>query len=244
MTQALSARPEARASRTSAATTSSDSSRADSDTTVYLVDDHPAIREALASAVATTDGLRVVGDSARAEDALPAIEQDTPDIVVVDLSLQGKDGLTLVEHIRTAVPDARILIFSMYDETVYAERAIRAGASGYVMKSAPTQTVVHAIEEVSEGQVFLNSEITSRILSKVIRSDDYASQSRLDELTDRELTVFRMLGEGSSVREIADQLDLNRKTIETYRRRAKEKLGHDSVNGLLQHAARWANDQG
>lgn len=213
-------------------------------TEVFLVDDHPAIREALASAVNSTVGMAVVGNSARAVDALPLIEQQAPDVVVVDLSLEGKDGLTLVQHIRSRVPEARILVFSMYDEDVYAERAIRAGASGYVMKTEHPQKVARAIEEISEGQVYLSQPIRSRLLSKVIRAEDYSTNSRLDELTDRELTVFRMLGEGCSVRQIADQLDLNRKTIETYRRGAKEKLGYETVDRLLQHAVQWTNGQG
>jgi DNA-binding NarL/FixJ family response regulator len=127
----------------------------------------------------------------------------------------------------------------MYDENVYAERAIRAGAAGYVMKTEPTEEVIRAIRSVGQGEVFLSRRMSSRILSKVIRQQDYTLTSMTEELTDREMMVFRMLGEGHSVRDIADTLDLSRKTVETYRRRAKEKLGFDTVSELLQYAVQW-----
>lgn len=244
MNQAVCPPPEAPSDRSDSSPETADTEPTPDHTQIFVVDDHPAIREALASAVAGKTGMQIVGDSARATEALPQVERLTPDVVVVDISLEDEDGLTLVQRIRSRVPTARILIFSMYDEDVYAERALRAGASGYVMKSEPTQKIVRAIEEVSEGQVYLSRHITSHILSKVIRTEDYTSSSHLEELTDRELTVFRRLGEGHTVRQIADQLDLNRKTVETYRRRAKEKLGHDTVDGLLQHAVQWTGNQG
>jgi len=226
--------------------TGSETDRPDStdQTQIFVVDDHPAIREVLASAFEEKTDTDVVGGSASASEALPQIEGLTPDVVVVDISLEEADGLTLIKQIRKRVPEAWILVFSMYDENVYAERAIQAGASGYVMKSKPISEIVRAIEEVSQGRVFLSQHIMSRILSKVIRSDEYAETSPLDELTDRELTVFRLLGEGATVNEIADHLGLARKTVETYRRRAKEKLGHGSVDDLLQHAIQWNRRQG
>jgi DNA-binding NarL/FixJ family response regulator len=213
-------------------------------TQIFVVDDHPAIREVLASAFEEKEDMDVVGGSATASEALPRIEDLTPNVVVVDISLEQADGLTLIKKVRERVPEAWILVFSMYDENVYAERAIQAGASGYVMKSRPISEIVHAIEEVSQGRVFLSQHIMSRILSKVIRAEEYEEMSPLDELTDRELTVFRLLGEGASVRQIADRLGLARKTIETYRRRAKEKLGHGSIDELVQHAVQWAQGHG
>jgi len=213
-------------------------------TQIFIVDDHPAIREVLASAFEGKTDMDVVGASATASEALPRIEDLTPNVVVVDISLEQADGLTLIKKVRERVPEAWILVFSMYDEDVYAERAIQAGASGYVMKSKPISEIVHAIEEVSQGRVFLSQHIMSRILSKVIRAEEYEEMSPLDELTDRELTVFRLMGEGASVRQIADRLGLARKTIETYRRRAKEKLGHGSIEELVQYAVQWAQRQG
>ncbi len=209
-------------------------------TEVFLVDDHPAIREALAAAINSKISMQVVGESATADKALYFLSHHSPDIVVVDISLEDAHGLDLIRDIRSQHPDVRVVVFSMHDESVYAERAIRAGASGYVMKVEPPRTVVDAIQTVSEGEVYLSQRITSRILGKVIRQEDYLEGSDVERLTDRELTVFEMLGEGLSVREIADQLELSRKTIETYRRRAKEKLDFETVAELLQYAVQWA----
>jgi DNA-binding NarL/FixJ family response regulator len=217
----------------------SGSSDRKSRTEVFLVDDHPAVREALAAAVNSKISMQVVGESATADKALYFLHRHVPDVVVVDISLEDAHGLDLIRDIRTEHPEVRVVVFSMHDEGVYAERAIRAGASGYVMKAEPPQTVVEAIQTVSQGDVYLSPHITSRILSKVIRQDDYLEGSDVEKLTDRELSVFEMLGEGLSVREIADQLDLSRKTIETYRRRAKEKLDFESVSELLQYAVQW-----
>ncbi|MFB6229627.1 MAG: response regulator [Salinibacter sp.] len=243
MNQALYFHSEISSSGSQASPDSSNPESSHTQTRVFLVDDHPAIREALSSAISEA-GMQVVGDSARASDAVPIIKQRVPDVLVVDISLEDEDGLSLIESIRSRVPEVRILVFSVYDENVYAERAIRAGASGYVMKTEPTQTVIRAIEEISDGQVYLSQHITSRILSKVIQTEDYSTTSHLEELTDRELTVFRMLGEGNSVHQIAAQLDLDRKTVETYRRRAKEKLGYETVDELLHYATQWAGSQG
>ena len=209
-------------------------------TRVFVVDDHPAIREALASTINSKVDMRLVGESGSAQQALRQIERSTPDVVIVDISLDDAHGLDLVEDIRDRWPDVRIIVFSMYDESVYAERAIRAGASGYIMKSEPTESVMNAVQAVGKGDVYLSRRMSSRILSKVIRQQDYQLGSATEKLTDREMTVFQKLGEGHSVRDIASELDLSRKTIETYRRRAKEKLGFETVAELLQYAVQWA----
>lgn len=211
----------------------------DERTEVFLVDDHPAIREALTAAINSKIGMAVVGESATAEKAMYFLRRRSPDIVVVDISLGDAHGLDLIRDIRTQFPDVRVIVFSMHEEHVYAERAIRAGASGYVMKVESPSTVVEAIETVRRGDVHLSRQITSRILGKVIRQEDYLETSDIERLTDRELTVFEKLGEGLSVREIAGQLDLSRKTVETYRRRAKEKLDFETVAELLQYAVQW-----
>jgi len=208
-------------------------------TQIVVVDKHPAIREVLRSKIDDHPEMEVRAGSANSEEALALIEEHDPDVVVLEISLGDADGLTLIQEIREQVPEVRILVFSKYNEDLYAERAIEAGASGYIMKTEPTDEVMRAIELVSEGQVFLSRHVASRILSRLVRGSGDTETSPLEKLTDRELTVFRKIGEGHSVRQIADQLDLNRKTIETYRRRAKEKLGHDTVEDLLRHAVQW-----
>ena len=208
-------------------------------TQIVVVDKHPAIREVLRSKIDEHPEMEVRAGSANSEEALALVEEHDPDVVVLEISLGDADGLTLIQEIRDQVPEVRILVFSKYNEDLYAERAIEAGASGYIMKTEPTDEVMRAIELVSEGQVFLSRHVASRILSRLVRGSGDTETSPLEKLTDRELTVFRKIGEGHSVRQIADQLDLNRKTIETYRRRAKEKLGHDTVEDLLRHAVQW-----
>jgi DNA-binding NarL/FixJ family response regulator len=211
---------------------------------VYLVDDHPAIREAIRDTIETTIDMEICGEASSSDDAFRDIEELRPDVAVVDISLNDAHGLDLVQNVRSQYPDVRMIVFSMYDENVYAERAIRAGAAGYLMKSEPTKNIVEAIRSAHEGEVYLSRKMSSRILNKVAMGRTSEPSFAIDELTDREMAVFQMLGQGYSVQEIQDRLSLSRKTIETYRRRAKEKLGFDTVSELLQYAVQWTYGQG
>ncbi len=211
---------------------------------VLIVDDHPAIREALRETISNKMGLELCAEAATAEEALRQIGKHIPDVAIVDISLEDAHGLDLVQNIRVQYPDVQVIVFSMYDEDVYAERAIRAGASGYLMKSEPTQKVIEAIRWVTRGEVFLSHRMASKILSKVARGQSAKPSFAVDEFTDREMAVFQMLGEGYTVEEITERLNLSRKTVETYRRRAKEKLGFDTVSELLQFAVQWTHGQG
>mgnify|MGYP006271783841 CR=1 FL=1 len=208
-------------------------------TNVFIVDDHPAVREAIGATISQRVNMRVSGEAHSGAQALEQMKRREPNVAIVDISLKDMHGLDLIEHIRGALPSVRIVVYSMYDESVYAERALRAGASAYVMKNKPTTDVVNAVESVHGGNVYLSRRMSSRILGKVIRQQDYEVGSTTERLTDREMTVFQMLGEGHTVRDIAEKLELSRKTIETYRRRAKEKLGFDTVSELLQYAVQW-----
>lgn len=188
--------------------------------------------------------LEVCGETGRADEAFSQIEEIRPDVAIVDISLVDGHGLDLVQNVQAQFPDVRIMVYSMYEEVVYAERAIRAGASGYLMKSAPTEKLIEAIRSVNDGEVFLSRRMSSRILNKVARGETSEASFPIDALTDRELAVFQMLGEGYGVEEIQDRLNLARKTVETYRRRAKEKLDVDTVSELLQYALQWTSGQG
>ena len=212
---------------------------------VVVVDDHPAIREALADTVDQKMGMTIAGQASSAGQAFEVINDEEPHVAIVDISLEDAHGINLIQDLRVQHPDLRIIIFSMFDENVYAERAIRAGASGYVMKSAPTQAVIDAIRDAARGDIYLSRRMASRILSKVASpgSNSAGPGFAIDELTDREMEVFQMLGEGATVDDIAERLNLSRKTVETYRRRAKEKLGLDSVSELLQYAIQWRHGQ-
>ena len=211
---------------------------------VYLVDDHPAIREAIRDTIESTIDMEVCGETSSADDAFHDIEEIRPDVVVVDISLNDAHGLDLVQNVRAQYSEVRMIVYSMYDENVYAERAIRAGASGYLMKSEPTKNIIEAVRSAHDGEVYLSRKMSSRILNKVAMGRTSEPSFAIDELTDREMAVFQMLGQGYSVQEIQDRLSLSRKTIETYRRRAKEKLGFDTVSELLQYAVQWTYGQG
>lgn len=211
---------------------------------VVIVDDHPAIREALGNIIKSKMDLELLGQASSADSGFRLIEKEQPDVAIIDVSLEDAHGLDLVQNVRAQYPDIHLIVFSMYDESVYAERAIRAGASGYLMKSESTQRVVDAIRGVMQGEVFLSRKMASRILSKVAMGQSNGPGFAIDELTDREMAVFQMLGQGYSVEDITERLNLSRKTVETYRRRAKEKLGLETVAELLQYAIQWTHGQG
>lgn len=206
---------------------------------VLIVDDHPAIREALATTISDQPDMVLAGAASSAAEAMEQAKELSPDVVVIDISLRDAHGLELVSRLHEEGLEAQAVIFSIYDENLYAERAIQAGALGYVMKTESTQSVASAIRSVHEGNVYVSRRIASQILGKVVRRQQHNLGATVEELTDREMAVFQMLGEGVGVRDIAQQLSLSRKTVETYRRRAKEKLGFESIPELLQYAVQW-----
>ena len=218
---------------------SSDTAEPNDSLHVLVVDDHPAIRSALADTIAETIDMSVCGEADTAAEAFQMVEALTPHIAIVDISLKDADGVALIEKTHAHHSDVKTIVYSTHDETVHAERAIRAGASGYVMKGEPTTRLIEAIRAVRRGETFLSRRMATRVLGGGARDQASGPGFPIDELTGRELEVFQLFGKGNDVDEIADALDLNRKTVETYRRRAKEKLGLDSVSELQQYALRW-----
>jgi DNA-binding NarL/FixJ family response regulator len=210
-------------------------------TSVFLVEDHPAILEAVTGTVNETPDVEVAGTTGSTTEAFRQIEKHQPDVVVVDISLEDGHGLDLIQNVQAQCPGVKSIVFSMYDETVYAERALQAGASGYLMKDEPLEALIDGIRAVSEGEVYLSDEMSSRVLNKAVRGEEDKAAPPIDKLTDRELAVFQMLGEGYNLDEIQDRLNIARKTVEAYRRRAKEKLGVDSVAEVLQYAVKWTS---
>lgn len=206
---------------------------------VVLVDDHPPIRGAIRQAVDDTMDMQVVAETGSTGEAFDLVGEARPDVAVIDLSLRDGHGFDLLKNLQGHHPDTELLVFSMHDERVYAERALRAGASGYLMKEGSSQQVLAAIRCVSEGGVYLSPDMTSRVLQEMVDDREEAAHFPIDDLTDRELQVFQLLGQGRTVSAIADQLNLARKTVETYRRRVKEKLGYDTSAEVVSHAARW-----
>ena len=208
-------------------------------TRVFIVDDHPIVRQGIALMINQQPDLAVCGEAEEAERALQEIATSKPDIVVIDISLKGPDGLDLLKNLRLRSPDLPVLILSMHDESVYAERALRAGANGYIMKQEATEKVLIALRRISNREIYVSDRIANRMLQHYARGVDNEMHPAVAELSDRELEVYRLIGEGHSTRQIAEQLHLSIKTVESYQAHIKEKLSLRSARELVQHAIQW-----
>ncbi len=203
---------------------------------VLLVDDHPIVREGMALLINREPDLTVCADAEESNAALDAIDNLRPDLAIVDISLPGRDGLELLKMIRAKDPQMPVLILSMHGETTYAERALRAGANGYIMKQEATDKVLVAIRRILNREIYVSEHIANRMLRHLAGAQDQRERSPLDGLSDRELEVFRRMGEGQSTRQIAEELHLSVKTIETHQARLKEKLSLRTSRELVQYA--------
>lgn len=206
---------------------------------VSLLDSHPAIREALESVIGRQMDMEVCCSSDSVEEALFADETFAPDVLILELALSGAWGLEIIQRMQDDYPDTKSVVYSFLDETIHAEPALEVGASGYIMKTTGPEKVIEAIRSAYRGRNYLSNEMTSRLLNSLNSNLHGTRAQSIRSLTDRESQVFEMLGEGKSIQEIANRLDLDVKTIEHYRRQAKEKLGLSSTNELLQYALHW-----
>lgn len=216
-----------------------DNDRASIRRSVLIVDDHPVLRRGLAALIAAEPDLTVSGEAATIETALEAIEAARPDLVIVDLALGDRDGLELIKEVKTRHPGLPTLVLSMHDESVYAERSLRAGARGYVTKQQLDNTVLIAIRHVLDGEIYMSEQLTTRLATKFLSGRPSSTAPSIDQLSDRELQVFRLIGQGRSTRQIAQMLDLSIKTIESHRGHIKEKLGLGSASELAQRATQF-----
>ena len=207
--------------------------------TVFIVDDHPIVRQGLALLISREPDLAVCGDAEEAGAALLLIDSLRPDVVIVDISLNGPDGLDLLKNIRTRDPNLPVLILSMLDELLYAERALRAGASGYIMKQEATEKVLVAIRRILGGEIYVSDRMANKMLSRFVGGHASGERSPIDDLTDRELQVFRLIGKGHGTREIAEALHISVKTVESYQAHIKEKLSLKNGRELFQRAIQW-----
>jgi DNA-binding NarL/FixJ family response regulator len=207
---------------------------------VVLVDDHPVIRRGLSALIRLEADLDVCGEAGDAREALELIGRENPAVAVVDISLSGPDGIELIKDIKIRYPEVKVLVLSMHDESVYAERALRAGARGYLMKSEPLEHVMGAIRRVLKGEIHVSERFAARLLHQVVGHGHTAETSAIDRLSDRELQVFRSIGQGMGIRDIANELYLSVKTIEAHREHIKQKLGLQSSGELLRYAIRLA----
>jgi len=210
-------------------------------TKILLVDDHPLLRTGLALTLDDEPDFQVVGQAADAEEALDVVDRLDPDLVVVDLSLPGMGGLELVKHLQTIRPQTRTLVVSRHDESLYAERAVRAGARGYVSKLEAGEKIVEAGRAGIRGGIYLSEDVEDKMLFGAAAGRDPMA-SPLEVLSDRELEVFEMTGRGVETKEVAERLHLSVKTVESYRARIKTKLGLTNSTELIAHAVRWVED--
>jgi len=210
---------------------------------VFLVDDHPLVREWLTTLINQQSDLTVCGEAGDAPGALQAIEALRPDAAVIDVTLASGSGIELIKDLRRCCPRLAIVVLSMHDEALYAERAMRAGARGYVTKRETTKKIVAAIRKVLEGGIYASEHFAALMAEKLMEGRGSAENSPVAELSDRELEVFKMLGSGQATREIGDSLGISMKTVQVYCARIKEKLNLKTMNELLREAVRWMEGQ-
>jgi len=210
---------------------------------IIIVDDHPIVREGLSDLINKEKDLVVCGQAEDAPQTMKAIRALKPDMVTVDISLKETSGLELIKDIKVQYPDLPVLALSMHKESLYAERALRAGAKGYITKQEATKKVVMAIRKVLNGGLYFSDRMAEKFVHKLVGAKPEVGASPIERLTDRELEVFSLLGQGHGTRQISEQLHLSVKTVETYRARIKEKLNLTSASELLQHAFQWINSQ-
>ena len=206
---------------------------------VMIVDDHPIVREGYEQLISRHDDLEVCGVAADSAEALRQIDKTGPDLVIVDLSLKNGNGLELCKQIKVRFPHVRMLVSSMHDEILFAERVLRAGAMGYINKEQTTGNLVKAIRQVLSGKIYLSDEMNNRMLCRAVGSDHYSEESPISSFSDRELEVFELIGQGVTIRQIASRLKLSPKTVESYRENLKNKLNVESSSELTRHAVQW-----
>lgn len=211
---------------------------------ILIVDDHPLMRKGLALSIEAEPDLVVVSQAEDAEQALEAVDESDPDLAIVDISLPGMSGLELLKHMQALRPELPVLVVSRHDEALYAERSIRAGARGYVMKLEAADVIVKAIRRVLNGGIYVSDEINERLLLGIAKGRESLAKSPLEVLSDRELEVFELTGRGRSTRDIAEKLYLSIKTVESYRARIKDKLNLSNAAELMQHAVNWVEGEG
>ncbi len=207
---------------------------------ILLVDDHPLLREGLGRLISAEPGISVCGAAGSVQEALSLVESAKPDLVITDLTLPGRNGLELIKDMAVIHPSLPVIVLSMHDEVIYAERALRAGARGYVMKNAPPERLIEAIHMVLGGGVYASPTITSHLLQSLSSGKGQAKPSfPMERLTDREMEVFELIGTAKSNHDIASRLGISPRTVDAHRAHIREKLGLGDCNELTRHAIRW-----
>jgi DNA-binding NarL/FixJ family response regulator len=211
---------------------------------ILLVDDHPFMRAGLAQLIDRQPDLMVCGEAGNPAEALQALAHTKPDLVLSDLTMPGRSGLEFIKDLKATHETIAILVVSMHDESVFAERSLRAGARGYIMKEAGGENLLAALRQVLRGDIYVSPRMSARILEGLAGTRPRGSSSPIEKLTDREFEVFQLIGLGKSTRDIASQLHLSPKTVDVHRANIKEKLGLLDATALIRHAVRWVETQG
>lgn len=211
---------------------------------VLLVEDHPMFREHLGTLIKRELGLTICGEADNIQDAMRLIQETQPDVAIVDITLHGSSGLELLKDLKAQNIDVNILVLSMHDEDLYAERALRAGARGYISKNEASKEVIKALRSVLNGEIYVSQRMNAKLLSRITQKRAATVLVGMETLADRELEVFQLLGRGRSTKEIADSLHLGESTVETYRARIKDKLQLRSAAELYLRAGEWVREHG
>ena len=210
---------------------------------ILIVDDHPIVRQGLRDLINHESGYEVCGHAEDAHGAMEQIKEMSPDLVTIDISLKESGGLELIKDVKSQYPKLPMLVISMHDEKLYGERVLRAGAKGYIMKHEATENVIDAIRKVFSGQVYVSNNMAEQMVKSFVNGGTKSQDSAVNSLSDRELEVFRLIGQGYGTRKIAEMLHLSVKTIETYRAHIKHKLSLGDAAQLLQYAVQWVNSE-
>ena len=211
---------------------------------IIIVEDHPLMQKGMAMTLEAEHDFEISGTFASAEDAIAFVRNETPDLAIIDISLPGLSGLELIKHFRSSNAKLRMLVVSRHDEELYAERVIRAGAHGYIMKVHAGEQIVAAVRKIVNGGVYLSDTMSSKLLMGMSYRSDKPNISPHERLSDRELEVFRMIGKGKATREIAERMHISAKTVDSYKARIKEKLHITNSSALLQQAVQWGKEEG
>jgi DNA-binding NarL/FixJ family response regulator len=206
---------------------------------VLIVDDHPIVRQGLRRIMENEEDLVVCGEAETARDARTAIKELNPDVMIADISLKQSDGIELVRDVRAHYPQLPILVLSMHDETIYAERMLSAGANGYIMKQAASEQFLVSLRRVLDGGIYVSEAVGNNMIQKFAAGGSYISANPIDRLSNRELQILHMIGKGMSTRETAESLNLSIKTVESHRQRIKRKLNLSTGTQLVQYAVNW-----
>ncbi len=207
---------------------------------VIVVEDHPVLSDGLKQLIDKQPDLACLGVADNTSDAKQLVEQSKPDLMLLDLRLKAGDSLDLIKSLRVEQPEVKVLVLSQYDELIFAERALRAGASGYIMKENATDEVLRAVRKVLAGELYFSERVAAAVVQRTLREKPSASRMGVEVLSDREMQVFQLLGASYSAREIAEQFHLSRKTIETHCEKIKHKLSLHNAAELKQFARKWA----